>query len=62
MTFINPKLKSHSHKKKSTKTFYTQNIYTSVEGLSMKSKLTMSEIPKASSCNTTLDRLHLDTQ
>lgn len=48
--------------RQSSKIFHTQYIYTSVEGLSMKSKLTMSEIPRARSCNTTLDRLHLNTE
>ena len=38
------------------------SIFTSVDGLSIKSKSTISEIPIANSCRTTLARLHLENR
>jgi hypothetical protein len=40
----------------------SESIITSVDGLSMKSKLIMSEMPRASNCSTTLERLHLENE
>lgn len=40
----------------------SESSITSVDGLSMKSKLIMSEMPRASNCSTTLERLHLENE